>query len=66
MRSWAVRLTCPDCKTQQRTTPVSSHLDQTGVVKDGFIIRSKREREIPSRQDGPTRTLLVGLVAVPE
>ena len=48
-------------KMQQRTRPVSSHLDQTSVVNEGFIIRSKREREIPSRQDGPTRTLFIAV-----
>ena len=48
-------------KTQQRTRPVSSHLNQTSVVNEEFIIRSEREREIPSRQDGPTRTLLTAV-----
>ena len=46
---------------QQRTRPVSSHLDQTSVVNEEFIIRSKREREISSRRDGPTRTLLIAV-----
>lgn len=45
-------------KMQQRTRPVSSHLDQASVVNEEFILRPKREREIPSRQDGPTRTLI--------
>ena len=48
-------------KMLQRTRPVSSHLDQASVVNEEFIIRSEREREIPSRQDGPTRTLLTAV-----
>ena len=46
---------------QERTRPVSSHLDETSVVNEEFIKRSKRKREIPSRQDGPTRTLLIAV-----
>ena len=49
-------------KMQQRTRPVSSHLDQTSVVNEEFIILlSEREGEIPSRQDGPTLTLLIAV-----
>ena len=44
----------------KRTWPVSSHLDQTSLVNQGYILWQNRERflagpkrEIPSRQGGP-------------
>ena len=48
-------------KGHKKRTPIYSHLDQTSLVKRGFIIWPEREldflpgptREIPSGQDGP-------------
>ena len=45
---------------KKKTRPISSHLDQTSLINEGFIISPKRKlfltgptREIPSGQNGP-------------